>query len=237
MFGLKYVLSFDAADKTLGVCLMSYMPKITIDEQMELLVNEKNNVEKLKLISTIINNIIRIRSCWLFDLLPENIVRETPDSIRLSRLKYALKSIRKSLDDAKITLDHIIVEYQMGQNDLSRLISAGIMYEFVEYDANIHVNIGLSTMLDKKTNDILSSNCITIGPTFKNSIQFSPELSYSNFAAKYKTTKTANKHHTAENFKYFLTLNGISQKNKHSEINHIADAFMQSVYWIIHNDQ
>ena len=171
--------------------------------------------------------------------MPDAIVRDTEDSIRLSRLKYALKSIRKILDRASIKIDKIIVEYQMGQNDLSRLISAAIQYEFVDMDSKIQITIG--QLCDEKKElaescDVKSTDCISIGPAHKNSFSFAQNLSYGVFAAKYKTTTTANKHHTAENFKYFLGLQGFNLKGLHKEINHIADAFMQAAYWIIHNE-
>lgn len=238
VFGLKHVLSFDCADKTLGVCLVAYLPSEIISENIELIQSasfDKQAVQTMDLVK----NILSIRTYWLFNLLPDAIVRDTEDSVRLSRLKYALKSIRKILDRASIKIDKIIVEYQMGQNDLSRLISSAIQYEFVDVDSKIQVTIG---QIDDEKKDLFepcnvkSIDCISIGPAHKNSFSFAQNLSYGVFAAKYKTTTTANKHHTAENFKYFLELQGFNLKGLHKEINHIADAFMQAVYWIIHNE-
>ena len=236
--GLKYVLSFDCADKTLGVCLVAYLPSEIISETIELIRSDSPEKQVPQTIN-LVNNVLSIRAYWLFNLLPDAIVRDTEDSVRLSRLKYALKSIRKILDRASIKIDKIIVEYQMGQNDLSRLISSAIQYEFVDVDSKIQVTIG--QLCDEKKDlsescNVKSSDCISIGPAHKNSFSFTQNLSYGVFAAKYKTTTTANKHHTAENFKYFLGLQGINLKGLHKEINHIADAFMQAAYWIIHNE-
>ena len=249
--GLKHVLSFDCADKTLGVCLVAYLPSEIISETIELIRSDSPEKQTPQTIN-LVNNVLSIRTYWLFNLLPDAIVRDTEDSVRLSRLKYALKSIRKILDRASIKIDKIIVEYQMGQNDLSRLISSAIQYEFVDVDSKIQVTIGqlddgykyptedLKNHDEKRdlseSCDVKSSDCISIGPAHKNSFSFAQNLSYGVFAAKYKTTTTANKHHTAENFKYFLRLQGFNLKGLHKEINHIADAFMQAAYWIIHNE-
>lgn len=242
MYGVKHILSFDCADKTLGVCLLGYLPEETILEHMEFIMSENNQQKKASLITQLTNAILTVKSVWLFDLIPGLNVRATEDSVRLGRLKYALRSIRTILDTASISIDQIIIEYQMGQNDLSRLISAAITYEFVDMDAGIHVNIGHQcNQKNTNTNDVNAKNIIQIGPSFKNSFHFAQHLAYSEFASKYKTSKTANKHHTAENFKYFLGLQSINNpafafnlKDKHSEINHIADAFMQAVYWVLH---
>jgi len=251
MYGVKHILSFDCADKTLGVCLVSYIPSNIINEHCSIIQNEENFTAKIQQITQLINNILTVKSIWLFDLVPGLIVRQTEDSVRLSRLKFALKSIRKVIDSANIQIDKIIVVYQMGQNDLSRLISSAILYEFVDIDPNINLTIGYlknesfkNIHDEKKDNNqnVPSNSCISIGPAFKNSIQFDNSLSYGTFAAKFKTSHTANKHHTAENFKFYLNLQSLNNphykfniKANHSEINHIADAFMQAVYWIITN--
>jgi len=253
MYGSKHILSFDCADKTLGVCLLSYLPSDIINEHVSLIESERDSKQRLSQIAQLVTSILTVKSAWLFDLVPGLVVRDTEDAIRLSRLKYALKSIRKVLDDAHIKLDRIIIEYQMGQNDLSRLISPAIVYEFVDADSNIKINIGhlptnevrngLTQHDDKKTIDVPSQNIVMIGPAFKNSFHFAKHLAYSTYASKYQTNKTANKHHTSENFKYFLALQSINNpryafnlKDKHSEINHVADAFMQAVYWIFNNE-
>lgn len=241
MYESKYVLSFDCADKTLGVCLLSYLPSDIINERIELIKGE-NTIKQASQTIELIKNVLTVRSYWLFNLLPDLVVRDTEDAIRLSRLKYALKSIRNILDNANIRLNNVIVEYQMGQNDLSRLISAAIQYEFVDTDSNIQVTIGLLSdekkyiLSNQYEKNIQANSCISIGPSYKNSFSFSKDLTYGTFAAKYKTTTTANKHHTAENFKYFLSIHGFNIKALHKEINHIADAFMQAVWWIINHD-
>ena len=246
MYGVKHVLSFDCADKTLGICLLSYLPSEIINEHVSIIENELNIQNKTKQTIQLINNILTVKGVWLFDLLPGLVVRDTEDAIRLSRLKYALKSVRKIIESAHIKLNRIIIEYQMGANDLSRLISSAINYEFVDCDPNIKINMGYlpnGSIIDPQTDNLSASNFLSIGPSFKNSFHFASYLSYSTFAAKYRTTTTANKHHTAENFKYWLELQAIANpqyafnlKTKHSEINHVADAFMQAVYWIVNNE-
>lgn len=255
MTDIKHILSFDCADKTLGVCLIGWLNKECISERLECVLSEDRPEYKTYYLNKLSSELIVVEKMWLFNLLPDSIVRDTEDAIRLGRLKFALMTIRRFLIESKININNVIVEYQMGQNDLSRLISAAIIYEFCTEDPNIKINIGDSGSIgkinigdsrsigdvdEKKTNNSINNSIIVIMPGAKNSFYFHPSLSYGNFAAKYKTNKTANKHHTSENFKHFLQLQNNScspykfdTKINHSEINHIADAFMQAVYWII----
>ena len=244
MADIKHVLSFDCADKTLGICLIGYLTKDVINERLECLKDETEE-EKPIYIKQIINDIITVKNMWLFDLLKEEKVRDTDDFVRLGRLKHALNCVKEEI---KVPIDNIVIEYQMGQNDLSRLISSAIVYEFCNPDSNINVVIGNNKTNNNKTNTIntINNHIVIIGPAFKNSFYFHENLSYANIAhnggKKYKTNKTVNKHHTSENFKYFLELQSknnnkhkFDQKIKHGDINHIADAFMQAVYCIINN--
>lgn len=236
MCDVKHCLSFDCADKTLGVCLIGFIPKEDVINRIEII--RDMTVENPHYTSRLVSDILSVKQYWLFNLLPEAKVRETDDHIRLGRLKAAINSIKTTVQSMNIRIDEVHVEYQMGQNDLSRLISAAIIYEFSTPDNNIQTIIGPTSAPVHQTPQI---QIFTIFPSSKNSICFHPNLAYSTFAAKYKTTTTANKHHTTENFKYFLTLQNSNKKielgtGKHSEINHIADAFMQSMYKIMTND-
>jgi hypothetical protein len=239
MCDIKYCLSFDCADRTLGVCLIGFLPLEDISNRIEV-VNDETTYKAYHY-HNLLNDILHVKECWLFDLLPEGNVRNTDDSVRLSRLKAALCSIKLTIASLGIKLDEIHVEYQMGQNDLTRLISPAIIYEFCGPDNNIKALVGPCVSVETQAT---VPKVVVIMPSGKNSIHFKPELAYGVFAAKYKTTKTANKHHTAENFKYFLRMQNalvISKKINyldinHSVINHVADAFMQSVYKIMHED-
>lgn len=224
MSDIKYCLSFDCADKTLGICLIGFLSKKSILDRIE-----KGDIKNT------IDDILSIKQFWLFNLLPEAKVRETDDHTRLSKLKSAILSVKSTIEEMNIKINEVHIEYQMGPNDLSRLIYAAIIYEFCSPDDNIQTIIGPAKSSSDESTAI---DIFTIFPSAKNSICFHPSLAYGVFAAKYKTNTTANKHHTAENFKYFLKINECSEKNinqtqmKHAEINHIADAFMQSVYKI-----
>lgn len=247
MSDIKYCLSFDCADKTLGICLIGFLPTEEISNRLEIINDETIYKEYYK--SKLIHEMLFVKQVWLFNLLPDAKVRETEDYIRLSRLKSALDQIKFHISEMNIVVDEIHIEYQMGQNDLSRLISSAIIYEFCGSDPAIQTVIGPSSKIPTTSTSMtkfISPKISIIMPSGKNSICFNNHLAYSVFAAKYKTNKTANKHHTAENFKYFLKIQNatdllqddkkINISANHTEINHIADAFMQSVYKIITTD-
>jgi hypothetical protein len=234
---INYILSFDCADKTLGVCLIGYLPKPIIIDELEFIktLTDENFIQEE--FSSLINNMLFVEEMWLFNLLGDVKVRDTEDYIRLARLKYALKSINKYLSDNNITLSEIHIEYQMGQNDLTRLISPAIIYEFVNEDNMINLIIGPVTEYKESSQSPISISVIQAAA--KNSFCFHESIAYNVFAAKYQTNTTANKKHTAENFRYFLEIQNKlmhkkidASKISHKEINHIADAFMQSAHKI-----
>lgn len=230
----KYCLSFDCADKTLGVCLIGFMNAADILNNFGICQDAGSKESPIKFFTNngIFNNVVFVRECWLFNLLPETKVRGTDDSLRLGRLKTALSSIKKTLDEMKISIAELHIEYQMG--DLCRLISAAIIYEFTASDKNIETIIGPKIDVP----EIAGPKIVVVMPACKNSIEICDELGYRVFIERPTTRTTANKHHTAENFKYFLRMQDTRStykkislgKCKHSEINHIADAFMQSMY-------
>jgi hypothetical protein len=236
MGDIKYILSFDCADKTLGICLLGWIPKEYINERLECL-KASNNLSEM---ANLINDMLFVKEHWHFNLIPNLVVRDTEDGIRLGRLKAAMLNVRKYLTLNNIKVSNIIVEHQMKQNDLSRLISAAIIYEFCDEDQNIIVNIGASYVKSSPDKNI-NTHIKVIQPCAKNSLHFHPTLSYGNIGIKYKSSKTTNKHHTAENYKYFIQLQNATDVYKkikadhikHGDINHISDAFMQAVYWIL----
>jgi len=252
MSDIRYLLSFDCADKTLGICCIGWLPKDHIEERLECIRSDLAANSAPADMAKLVGDMLFVKNMWLFNLLPDSVVRDTDDAVRLGRLKAALGKVRSFINSAGIKVSNIIVEYQMGQNDLSRLISAAIIYEFCDEDNGIQMNIcgggeasgtgaGVSANASAKVhaNSQANSHIKVVMPAAKNSFHFHQSLSYGVFAAKYKTNKTANKHHTAENFKYFLQLQNSNSRckkinfdYKHAEINHISDAFMQAVYWI-----
>ena len=238
----KYCLSFDCADKTLGVCLIGFMDNCDILNNFGICpdASSKDSPINFFIKNNMLHDVVFVRECWLFNLLPEMKVRDATDFLRLSRLKTALSLIKLTLDEMKISIDEMHIEYQMGANDLSRLISSAIIYEFTSSDHNIETIIGKSMNVPAIAGPAIS----VVMPSGKNSIEFSEQLSYGVFIEKSTTKTTANKHHTAENFKYFLSMQEAKSRHKkitlgkytHSEINHVADAFMQSIYKFCKNN-
>lgn len=237
MSDIRYCLSFDCADKTLGVCLLGYLPMDEINNRMEVIKDEEHY--KMYYINQLTSDMLFIKQCWLFDLLPDAKVRETADYERLGRLKYALQIIKKYINST-IHLHEVDVEFQMGQNDLSRLISAAIIYEFCDAIRDINVIIGYNDQPQQPECNS-SVEISVIMPAAKNSFHFHRDLSYGQIATKHKSNKTINKHHTDENMKYFIALYNaccctekkINIIGRYTATNHISDAFMQSVSRII----
>jgi hypothetical protein len=213
------ILSFDCADKTLGIC------EIEVDDfyedKLEDVKLDKEGQEKL---SEILCNHVILVNAWIVDILPDQKVREVSSTMRLGRLKKILFDLPKP--------DVVIVEHQMSKNDLSRSIQDGIVsfYQPMLSGANI-----TALKIPNKSSHInkLFPKVYILKPTWKNTISFSKELEYCEFTKKYKTQKSINKRHAYENMMFFLKTFKQELNVNYTKGNHIADAFMQAYYWIV----
>jgi len=105
---------------------------------------------------------------------------------------------------------NVYIEFQMGQNPDARVIMSSVVTLFIDH------------------------NIFIVPPSLKNKIYFTEDGKLSNFIVKYASQYSANKAHTAFNFKYVLTnfkcsLPGI----KAAKLNHIADSFIQIIGMLV----
>lgn len=74
-----------------------------------------------------------------------------------------------------------------------------------------------------------NKNIFEVGPSFKNLCCIGDNGKYQNFISKYNSSHYANKKHIEYNFLAFLKLYNIKLNLKKCDINHIGDAFFQSI--------
>jgi hypothetical protein len=241
----KSILSFDCANQTLGVVLLTFNSEEEqqIKKLCKYLHNYSPSVEKLDELKVIMNMIgaalggVVVKDAWLFKLISEGYVRDVPEIERIALLKHVLQFIRSESEKIVGHIDYVVIEHQMG--DLEKSVYSAIVYEFQspKTGAQILLQLGKpSTGADgDDSDDSDGTEIINIHPTYKNSFHFHQSLAYPVYLEKYKTLKGANKAHTTENFTYYMKLfqpDMIGEKIKKSEINHLADAFMQGYYCI-----
>lgn len=240
----KSILSFDCANQTLGIVLITF--DTDEDELIHKLckymkANTPKNLEELELLIRMMQNIAhltRLEKAWLYKLVTVGLVRDTPEIERLALLKSVLQTVRLETEALTGAIDYVVIEHQMG--DLEKSVYSAIVYEFQSPKIGSELVLSLSSYSLSPSRSPPSQSfrsqtqVINIHPTYKNTFHFHESLAYPLYLDKYKTLKGANKAHTTENFQYFLNVfqPELIKSTKKSEINHIADAFMQAYYCI-----
>jgi hypothetical protein len=225
-----YTISIDTATKSMAVSIIQYNTEI--DEQiMELYKVYKETkksvttvaellqlyIDLLDCVSVLVNNRIQVQHLDVVDLIPGQKMADTDVVFRTRQLYAYLTEIDTVLDKLdKLEKKLFLLEYQMGPNIQSNMVSSQLLYHFSKYDAEIKI----------------------IGPSLKNKVYIGgDDGKYSNFVEKYKTLYAANKNHTKYNFLKLMThLNAnrtfVSIKKKN--IDDIADSVLMSLaYYLI----
>lgn len=230
-----YFISFDVATKSLAVSIIEYNINYLDDIEAAIIEYHKNkpNLQGSKNINKLLEAYIclldqtkkifdtkmKIIDLRVKDLIPGKKLSETTIVERTSALYKYLCEIDQKIADLNLEPKDILflIEYQMGPNDKSRVISSQIMYHFTKF----------ATTIDSEPNIQL------VGPSLKNKIIIGGlDSNYSEFLEKYSCNYTANKNHAKYNFikliKYLDVehmINGIRKKN----IDDIADSVLMSL--------
>jgi hypothetical protein len=257
------ILGFDSATKNLGICCVEVNDnwrddaQCVIDSCNELYSNLDKldatqlvgEIESILLMANeLVSNMVKIRYYQVINLIADlNLTNETTTLERVKRLKSLLYSLDEDLDKRQIRPTHVLIEYQMIQNDISRTISNCIAYHYMDL---ITFTVGSSqnksaaityAVDDFKINKLIPHDdpvkmiVELVGTTLKNKYSFCPEGEYSNFIMKYSNYE-ANKKHTDFNFKYFLETFGYAKINIKNKTNDIADGFMMIFGWLKKNE-
>lgn len=156
------------------------------------------------------------------DLIPNQKVKETTTIMRTSKLHAYLHNLDNIIIKNTYSNNCIfLIEYQMGPNDKSRVISSQIMYHFTKYTNNTNNQIYL------------------VGPSLKNKIVIGNDNSlYANFLEKYQTNYTANKNHSKYNFLQllkYLKKEDLTKNILAKNLDDIADSVLMSLAYILTN--
>lgn len=226
-----YYLSFDCANKSLGVSLFkfqdnykfliikllkNYNPYITLYENIVNMRDKLSFCDYYKLLENINDIVDKIFVIDLFDVI--NILNDKKTkNINIIERSLGLKQALNKIDKLLVNINediNICIEYQLNYNDKSRTVYNQLIYHYSDID-NYHLHI--------------------IAPTYKNKLYFNDELKYSSFIQKYNSNYTANKSHTKNNFIYFIDVFGLKEQTKHiksKNMDDIADSFMQAIHLI-----
>lgn len=226
-----FTISIDTATKSMAVSIIQYNTEIneqiselydtykndkklatTAAELLQLYINLLDNVKFL------IDNKIKIHYLNVVDLIPGQKVADTDVVFRARQLYIYLTEIDTILDKLdKSQKKLFLLEYQMGPNIQSNMVSSQLIYHFSKYtDAEIKI----------------------VGPSLKNKVYIGgDDAKYSNFMEKYKTLYAANKNHSKFNFLRlmdYLGVNGTFENIKKKNIDDIADSVIMSLaYYLV----
>lgn len=233
-----HIISFDVATKSLGVSIINYNLELSNEINLELnlflkkkemLLSSKfnsddfnnllkNYVDLLDIVAKKLDEKIKIEFLEVVDLIPGKKLKETTIIERTKNLQIYLTNLDKLLPKTPLIF---LVEYQMGPNDKSRVISSQILYHFSKFCINNNNAIHL------------------IGPSLKNKIIIGGiDSKYSIFLEKYKTNYTANKAHAKYNFLKLITFlkkETLIKDIKAKNIDDIADSVLMSLAYLLSN--
>lgn len=172
-----WFLSFDCATKTFAFALIrAEFSNDYIDMKNQQLIEFINEKDYLKIINLNkeLNKCFELVDGDAIDLAPgrKDKTINTVERIKLTS-NYINCRIKKSLEENECNQDNlkILVEFQMGANSASRVVSDCIVSQFYEYDVEL------------------------VKPAYKNQINL-PGLEYCYFMEKYSSTYSANKNHS-----------------------------------------
>lgn len=143
------IFGIDCAVENLGLCIVSFdelwrEKVISIIDNLNNLYENINSFTKEEFINEaykivtnatdIVDNILSIKWFNVIDLIPGNSLNEVSVLDRTRRLKSMLVAMDNQFDKP----DLVLIEYQMGPNDVARMISSQIAYHYTDYtDINI----------------------------------------------------------------------------------------------------
>lgn len=224
------ILSFDCAEKTLAIAHLSV--DFTAPNKLCSVV-DLEIPELIKKLREIYEDYITVEQLWLIDLVPNQLIRNTTQFLRIARLKGVLCSIDRYLKRQQITNATILIEYQMITNDKTRSVASQIINHFSTPDIGYSCISAFDNLpVAKSTKRHFRIEYVQ--PTLKNKLSLGTDIKYSVFSKKYRSLYSANKNHAIANCKRYFDCIGDKNILKcfGSKTDDISDAVLQAIAWI-----
>jgi hypothetical protein len=231
------IISFDSAIKNMGFCYVEYdeewETKLQIlSDKIEPSLDKKDFMKEclalLKEIDKVLSNALVVKYLDVFDTGSAS--KGHQQSLEIA---HGLADILLYIDGIIQNPDCILIEYQMLQNDKSRIMSNQIIYHYINKTAHSSTEGKTKSLIAGNISNDRQHKIHIVGCSLKNSIALYKGGSHQNFVSKY-SNYTANKNHTKSNFKRFAELFDVKVP-KTKKIDDMADAFMMIMGWIANN--
>lgn len=211
-------LSIDCANKSLAIGL--YKVDNNLFKNIKDCNHQHNNynINDYEYLKNKYQTQIQILHCEVIDIIPGQKVQEVSIIDRSYKLKQVLNELNDKLQvHYNNEIVNVLIEYQMNINDKSRSVSNQLIYEY---------------------SDINKYKIIIMKPMLKNTVYLDTSLQYCNIIKNYNSSYRCNKNHAKLNFLYFIDTFNLQDKIKNikkSNLDDIADTFMQMIAYIIYN--
>jgi hypothetical protein len=154
---------------------------------------------------------------------------------RTAILKGILDDVKQSIG----TLDYVVIEHQMKQNDITRMLSSQIAMYYIKPSNNFQYAYSSSdtpSVNDASTNISVTKfpEVVIVNPRLKNMISFDETHNLAYFLSKY-TDYVAGKKHAVNNFILYVEKcqSELSSRiDKKKRLCDVADAFMNAYAWV-----
>jgi len=206
------ILGVDCGHKSLGFCVVKHNKTWRAEhtDVYEKFIAKKLTVrETFEQFNKIYDSVFDIQYMKIFDLIPGIKLENSTMEQRAGGLKKVLKKFDKEYSN----LDMVLIEYQLSANFKTNELFNHIYFHYYgKYDV------------------------YSVGPSLKNTLEFSDGCQYSIFAEKYAKPYDANKNHAKANLKFWLKLfkkehflDGIKKTN----YDDAADSFLTIVGFFV----
>ena len=246
-----YIISYDIASKSLAVSIIYFNDRWQ-DQFNSIKINfidEINNtigiekkcdciVKYTNLIDNLLNTLIIPKFFDVADLIPGKKLKETTGILRTSRLKAYLHLVdcefKKIAGNTNETVK-VLLEYQMGPNDKSRVVGSQVLFHYSNTDVGFTNSMNSCLSINDEHDSKIIYDIEILGPSLKNKINLLDNKDHAFFMKKYSKPYNANKAHSKTNFLQWVKINKVEHmiKNiKKKNIDDIADSVNMTLAWL-----
>lgn len=246
-----YIISYDIASKSLAVSIIYFNDRWR-DQFNIIKINYINEIDKIidiekkcdcivkytNLIENLLDTLITPKFFDVADLIPGKKLKETTGILRTSRLKAYLHLVDcefKKIAGCANEPVKVLLEYQMGPNDKSRVVGSQVLFHYSNTDTDFTNSMNSCLSINDEHDSKKIYDIEILGPSLKNKINLLNNKDHTFFMKKYSKPYNANKAHSKANFLQWIKNNKVEPMIKNinkKNIDDIADSVTMTLAWL-----